>query len=295
MLVHAHPDDETIGTGATMAKYAAEGAHVTLVTCTLGEEGEVIPPELAHLASDRDDALGPYRIGELDAACKAMGVDDHRFLGGPGRWRDSGMMGVAANDRPQAFWQADPDEAAAELVKIIREVRPQVMVTYDENGFYGHPDHIQAHRVAWRAFALAADPGFGEGEPWRVAKFYYTATARSVMLRTAEEIGEAEIAFAAENVEDVPFGAQDDEITTEVDARPYLVNKLDALRAHATQIIVDAPWFALSNNIGQEAFGVEHFILRSGVMGATSPSAPIEAGGLGEPHTLEKDLFAGIY
>ncbi|WP_431895813.1 N-acetyl-1-D-myo-inositol-2-amino-2-deoxy-alpha-D-glucopyranoside deacetylase [Nonomuraea sp. bgisy101] len=295
MLVHAHPDDETIGTGATMAKYAAEGARVTLVTCTLGEEGEVIPPALAHLAPDRDDALGPYRIGELDAACKAMGVDDHRFLGGPGRWRDSGMMGVAANDRPNAFWQADLEEAAGELVKIVREVRPQVMVTYDENGFYGHPDHIQAHRVAWRAFELAADPRFGEGEPWRVAKFYYTAVARSVMLRTAEEIDGAEVAFVAENVDDVPFGCRDDAITTEVDARPYLVNKLDAMRAHATQIMVDPPWFALSNNIGQEAFGVEHFILRSGVMGATSPSAPVEAGGLGEPHTLEKDLFAGIH
>ncbi|MFE3448553.1 N-acetyl-1-D-myo-inositol-2-amino-2-deoxy-alpha-D-glucopyranoside deacetylase [Nonomuraea sp. NPDC059194] len=296
MLVHAHPDDETIGTGATMAKYAAEGAHVTLVTCTLGEEGEVIPPELAHLAPDRDDALGPHRIGELDAACKAMGVDDHRFLGGPGRWRDSGMMGAASNDRPNAFWQADLDEAAGELVKIIREIRPQVIVTYDANGFYGHPDHIQAHRVAWKAFELAADPGFGEGEPWRAAKFYYTAVAKSVMLRTAEEIDKSEeLPFVAENVEDVPFGCRDGEITTEVDARPYLVNKLDALRAHATQIMVEAPWFALSNNIGQEAFGVEHFILRSGVRGESAPSAPIEAGGLGEPHTLEKDLFAGIY
>ncbi|GAA2369496.1 N-acetyl-1-D-myo-inositol-2-amino-2-deoxy-alpha-D-glucopyranoside deacetylase [Nonomuraea africana] len=295
LLVHAHPDDETIGTGATMAKYAAEGAHVTLVTCTLGEEGEVIPPELAHLAADGDDTLGEYRIGELDAACKAMGVEDHRFLGGPGRWRDSGMMGVAANHRPNAFWQADVDEAAALLVEVIREVRPQVMVTYDDNGYYGHPDHIQAHRVAWRAVELAADPLHGEGEPWRVAKVYYTATAKSVMRRTAEELAEAEVAFVPENVEDVPFGAADDEITTEVDARPYLGNKLDALRAHATQITVDAPWFALSNNIGQEAFGVEHFILRSGPRGETVPSLPVEAGGLGEPYALENDLFAGIH
>src|SRR3954471_13686587 len=100
LLVHAHPDDETIGTGATMAKYAAEGAHVTLVTCTLGEEGEILVPETEHLASDRDDALGPHRIGELAAACAALGVTDHRFLGGRGRWRDSGMMGVPSNDRP---------------------------------------------------------------------------------------------------------------------------------------------------------------------------------------------------
>src|SRR5216683_3570198 len=178
LLVHAHTDDESIGTGATMAKYAAEGARVTLVTCTLGELGEVIPPELAHLAADRDGGLGKYRIGELSAACAALGVSDHRFLGGPGRWRDSGMMGLADNDNPACFWRASVEEAALELVPVIREVRPGVMVTYDDNGFYGHPDHIQAHRVAWRAFQLCGDPsvgsgsGSGPGEPWSLAKFY---------------------------------------------------------------------------------------------------------------------------
>src|SRR4051812_26645202 len=129
MFVHAHPDDESIGTGATMAKYAAEGAHVTLVTCTLGEEGEVIPSNLARLAADRDDTLGRHRVGELAAACRALGVEDHRFLGAPGRWRDSGMMGAATNDRPNAFWRADLDDAAGALVRVIREVRPQVLVT----------------------------------------------------------------------------------------------------------------------------------------------------------------------
>jgi N-acetyl-1-D-myo-inositol-2-amino-2-deoxy-alpha-D-glucopyranoside deacetylase len=158
LLVHAHPDDESIGTGATMAKYAAEGAHVTLVTCTLGELGEIIPPGLAALAADRDDQLGGYRIGELNAACQALGVTDHRFLGGLGRWRDSGMIGTPGNDDPRAFWQADMAEAATALAAVIREVRPQVIVTYDDDGFYGHPDHIQAHRVTWRAFQLAADP-----------------------------------------------------------------------------------------------------------------------------------------
>src|SRR3954467_5996626 len=112
LLVHAHPDDETIGTGATMAKYAAEGAEVCLVTCTLGEEGEIIPPELRYLAADKEDRLGEYRIHELAAACAALGVRDHRFLGGPGRWRDSGMHGAPTNDDPRAFWQADIDEAA---------------------------------------------------------------------------------------------------------------------------------------------------------------------------------------
>ncbi|GAA2890160.1 N-acetyl-1-D-myo-inositol-2-amino-2-deoxy-alpha-D -glucopyranoside deacetylase [Streptosporangium fragile] len=295
MLVHAHPDDETIGSGATMARYAAEGAHVTLVTCTLGEEGEVIPPELAHLAADRDDTLGEYRIGELAAACKALGVTDHRFLGGPGRWRDSGMMGVASNDRENAFWRADLDEAAGELVRIIREVRPQVLVTYDENGFYGHPDHIQAHRVSWRAFELAADPAFGEGRPWRIAKLYHTAMPRSVMRRAEEAMRESGTRFAAEAVDDLPFGCADKDVTTEIDARAHVERKIEAMRAHTTQISVDAPWFALSNNIGQQVLGVEHYILRAGVPGPAGQGAPVEVGGLGEPHDREDDLFAGIH
>src|ERR1700729_710968 len=120
LLVHAHPDDESIGTGATMARYAAEGALVTLITCTLGELGEIIPPDLAHLGADE---LGQYRIGELDAACAALGVTDHRYLGGPGRWRDSGMMGEPSNDAPGCFWQADVDEAAAELLTVRSEER----------------------------------------------------------------------------------------------------------------------------------------------------------------------------
>ncbi|MBP2707679.1 N-acetyl-1-D-myo-inositol-2-amino-2-deoxy-alpha-D-glucopyranoside deacetylase [Microbispora sp. RL4-1S] len=294
LLVHAHPDDETIETGATMAKYAAEGAHVTLVTCTLGEEGEVIPEHLAHHAPDRDDTLGTYRIGELADACKAIGVTDHRFLGGPGHWRDSGMMGAASNGRPGCFWQADLDEAAAELVEIIREVRPQVLVTYDENGYYGHPDHIQAHRVSWRAFKLAADPAHPGGEPWRVAKFYYTAMPRSVMRRSAESMREAGVRFLVEDVDDMPFGCRDEDVTTEIDARPYVEAKIDAMRAHATQLSVDPPWFALSNDVGQQIFGVEHFILRAGVPGPPGPGAPHEAGGLGEPYDRETDLFAGI-
>src|SRR5215470_19296411 len=127
LLVHAHPDDESIGTGATIARYAAEAAHVTLVTCTLGELGEIIPPELAHLAADRENRLGAHRITELAAACAALGLADQRFLGGPGRWRDSGMMGLASNDAPGCFWQADVAQAAAGLARIIREVRPQVL------------------------------------------------------------------------------------------------------------------------------------------------------------------------
>src|SRR3954469_3378806 len=160
LLVHAQPDDETIGSGATMAKYAAEGAHVTLVTCTLGEEGEILVPALVHLGADKEDRLGEHRIGELADAMKALGVEDHRFLGGAGRWRDSGMMGLETNNRPDSFWQADLDAATLELVRVMREVRPQVVITYDEDGNYGHPDHIQAHRVTVRAFDASGDASY---------------------------------------------------------------------------------------------------------------------------------------
>jgi N-acetyl-1-D-myo-inositol-2-amino-2-deoxy-alpha-D-glucopyranoside deacetylase len=243
LLVHAHPDDESIGTGATMARYAARGARVTLVTCTLGELGEIIPPALAHLAEGDGSRLGEYRIGELAAACAELGVTDHRFLGGPGRWRDSGMMGTAANEDPRCFWRADADQAAQALLDVIGEVRPQVLVTYDANGFYGHPDHIQAHRVAWRAFQQAGASG--------PAKFYATA------------------APSAER-----------QITTEIDGTAYLGRKLAAMRAHATQITVDAPFFALSNQIRHEALGVEYYTRLAGPRGPAGPSG------------READLFA---
>jgi N-acetyl-1-D-myo-inositol-2-amino-2-deoxy-alpha-D-glucopyranoside deacetylase len=284
LLVHAHPDDESIATGATMAKYAAEGAGVTLVTCTLGELGEIIPPELTHLAADADGGLGQYRIGELNAACEALGVTDHRFLGGPGRWRDSGMMGLPTNDARDSFWQADVDEAAGELLNVIREVRPQVLISYDDNGFYGHPDHIQAHRVARRAFELA------DG---LVVKFYATAVPRSVLAAGIEEMrGAAERGdpvpggadfTRVESADDLPFGVPDDQVTTEIDATAYLDQKVAAMRAHATQIAVDSPFFAFSNNVGQRAFGREYYTLLS------DPRGP----GSG-PYRRETDLFAGV-
>ncbi|MFC4532524.1 N-acetyl-1-D-myo-inositol-2-amino-2-deoxy-alpha-D-glucopyranoside deacetylase [Sphaerisporangium dianthi] len=295
MLVHAHPDDETSGTGATMARYAAEGAHVTLVTCTLGEEGEIVVPDLAHLASDKEDRLGQHRVGELEAACKTLGVDDHRFLGGAGRWRDSGMMGEPTNDNPGCFWRADLDEAAGELVKIIREVRPQVMVTYDENGFYGHPDHIQAHRVAWRAFELAADASFGEGEPWQVAKFYFTTMAKSALRRIGEVMRESGADFFTdEAMEDIPFGSEDADVTTVIDARGYAGAKLEAMRAHRSQIDLTAPWFAVSESVGEWTLGIELYILKAGVRGPAGRELPVDQGGLGEPGDREDDLFAGI-
>lgn len=141
LFVHAHPDDETLTTGATIAHYAARGADVRVLTCTLGEEGEVIGSQWAQLAVDGADQLGGYRIGELTAALRELGVDRPRYLGGAGHWRDSGMEGNPARHR-QRFADADMDEAVSELVAVLRDFRPHVVVTYDPNGGYGHPDHV---------------------------------------------------------------------------------------------------------------------------------------------------------
>jgi len=286
VVVHAHPDDEVINSGILMAKYAAEGAHVTLITCTLGEEGEILVPGLAHLAADQDDALGQHRIGELSAAMASLGVKDNRFLGGPGRYRDSGMMGVEQNERPNCFWQADLDEASAHLVEVLREVRPQVLVTYDEIGGYGHPDHIQAHRVSMRAAELAADPTFRAdlGEPWTVAKIYWYAMPYSFLQASIDAMraaGDTEFFNGVERVEDLGMGVPDDLITTRVEGEEYIEAKMGAMRAHATQIAVDGPFFALSNNLGQKIWGIECFRL----VGGNVPPAPGE---------LESDLFARL-
>ena len=288
LLVHAHPDDETIGNGVTMARYAADGAHVTLVTCTLGEEGEVLVPELAHLAADRDDELGRHRVGELAAAMEALGVRDHRFLGGAGRFRDSGMMGLPTNDRPDCFWQADLDEAAALLVQVIREVRPQVLITYDDDGGYGHPDHIQAHRVAMRGAELAADPDHGTGAPWQVQRVYWNAIPESVLregIRAVREAGDDTFFEGMDpDTDEMPsFVLPDDMVTAKIDGMDHVDAKMAAMRAHATQITVDGPFFALSNNLGNKVWGVEYYRLVQG-----QPGTERDADG------RETDLFSGL-
>jgi N-acetyl-1-D-myo-inositol-2-amino-2-deoxy-alpha-D-glucopyranoside deacetylase len=288
LLVHAHPDDETINNGATMARYVAEGASVTLLTCTLGEEGEVLVPELAQLAADQADQLGGYRIGELRAAMDALGVEDIRFLGGAGHYRDSGMMGTPANEHPRAFWNADLDEAIAHAVAVVREVRPQVLVTYDENGGYGHPDHIQAHRVAMGAVEAAADPGYRPdlGEAWDVAKVYWCCVPRSVLQRGIDALAESGETFfeGVTDAADIPFAVEDDEVTAAVDGGAFVGRKDAAMRAHPTQILVDGPFFALSNNLGQQVLAVEYYRL---VKGKRGPSG-------GGPQGWEDDLFAGL-
>jgi N-acetyl-1-D-myo-inositol-2-amino-2-deoxy-alpha-D-glucopyranoside deacetylase len=284
LLVHAHPDDESIAQGVTMAKYVAEGAHVALVTCTRGEAGEVLVPELENLAADKDDKLGDQREIELVNAMKDLGVTDYRYLGGPGRYRDSGMMGLDTNNREDCFWQADLREAADLLVTMIREIRPQVLVTYDEKGVYGHPDHIQAHRVATYASQLAAVPSYklDLGEPWDIAKIYWSAMKESRMregLRRMRDTGTPFFDIDPEG--ELPFATPDEFVSTEIDGLAYVDQKLAAMRAHATQIAVDGPFFALSNNVGNEAWGVESFRIAKGTPGESADG-------------VEHDLFAGV-
>ena len=287
LLVHAHPDDESSGTGATMARYAAEGAQVTLVTCTLGEEGEVLVPELAQLAPKDADQLGGYRYFELSRAMAALGVTDFRLLGGPGRWRDSGMMGLPENDVPRAFWQADLASAVRCLVEIVREVRPQVLITYDENGGYGHPDHIQAHRVAMAAVDAAADPAYepGTGAAWAVPKVYWTAMPRSAIQAGIDVViaaGESNF-FGVTSADELPFVVPDELVTACVDGREFLPAKMAALRAHASQITADGPFFVMAEKVGEKAFGLEFFRLVRGTAGAGDG-----------PDGRETDLFAGL-
>ena len=280
LLVHAHPDDETINNGATMAKYVAEGARITLVTCTRGEEGEVLVPELAHLASSQDDALGPHREKELAEAMKIIGVSDHRFLGAPHRiWRDSGMMGTEPNSRSDVFWSANIDDAAQELVKIILEIRPDVLITYDTNGGYGHPDHIQAHRVAMRAAELARSAG------WAIPKIYWNTIPRSVIEEGIAEMKKIGSDFmGVEKAEDFPFAQPDELVTTVVDGGSFVEKKMAAMKAHSTQISVDGPFFALSNNLGLQVFGNEYYTLVHG-----EKSGPFDDQG------RETDIFAGLF
>src|SRR6478736_1338717 len=294
LLVHAHPDDESIGQGATMAKYAAEGRGVTLVTCTAGEMGEILVPELEHLAADRDDNLAEHRRGELAEAMRILGVTDHRFLGGFGHFRDSGMewhedgYAVPGSDVPEnAFWHADLTTAANLLVEVIREVRPQVLVTYDQFGMYGHPDHIQAHRVAMYAAQLAAVPSYRRdlGDPWEIAKIYWSAMSESRMRESLRSLRAAGDTTSFEGMDPdgpLPMTTPDAEIAAAVDGNGYVEKKLDALRAHRTQVTVDGPFFALSNNVGNRAWGTEFFRIAKG--------RPADVG----PDGLETDLFAGL-
>jgi N-acetyl-1-D-myo-inositol-2-amino-2-deoxy-alpha-D-glucopyranoside deacetylase len=284
LFVHAHPDDETLTTGATIAHYASRGADVRVVTCTLGEEGEVIGDRWAHLAADAADQLGGYRIGELSAALSELGVNEPTFLGGAGRWRDSGMAGTPPRGS-QRFVDADPDEAVGALVAIIRELRPHVVVSYDPDGGYGHPDHIHAHEVTTAAVAAAGGADY-PGDPWPVPKCYWTVVARSAMAAGIRELSEMDLPadWILIPADEFPFGFADDQIDAVVDAPESRAAKAAALRAHATQVTVESAGraCALSNLVALPIVATEHYVLVGGAAGDR------------DDRGWETDLLAGL-
>lgn len=277
LFVHAHPDDETLTTGGTIAHYAALGADVHVVTCTLGEEGEVIGDRYAQLAVDHADQLGGYRISELTKALRALGIGDPHFLGGPGHWRDSGMDGSPARHH-RRFVDADMDEAVGELVTVIEQLRPHVVVTYDPDGGYGHPDHKQVHHVTTAAVTAAAKGG------WAVPKFYWTVMASTAMRAGLSGLADVPANWTRIDVGDVPFGYPDDRIDAVVDATAQLPAKVAAMRAHATQVTVapNGEGFALSNNLALPILAEEHYVLVSGSAGER------------DERGWETDLLAGL-
>ena len=288
LLVHSHPDDETITTGGTIARYAAEpDTHVTLVTCTLGEQGEVMVPGLTGLVAEQADQLGGYRISELANAAEALGLTDHRLLGGIGRWRDSGMIvteGIYAATPPpdqlhsRAFAHVRDRAAQVEaLLAILDEVRPQVVVGYDPGGGYGHPDHVRAHEITMAASARCASVG----------KVYWTVASRTEVIAGLDELSGAVgngLPWRLGKPDELP-SVPDEQITTRLDVRPQLGAKLAALRAHATQLTVWSDGarnaYALTNEIAQPVFAQESYVLVDGRVGT------------GQPHA-ETDLFDGI-
>ncbi|MBF6210833.1 N-acetyl-1-D-myo-inositol-2-amino-2-deoxy-alpha-D-glucopyranoside deacetylase [Nocardia puris] len=285
VLVHAHPDDESITTGGTIAHYRRRGVPVTVVTCTLGEEGEVIGEEWAQLTADRADQLGGYRVLELTRALDALDAGPPRFLGGAGHWRDSGMAGTPSAEHPRAFVRSGA-EAVEALTEVLLELRPRVVIGYDPRGGYGHPDHIRAHEVTTGAVEAAA------GRGWDVPKFYWTVTDADLLRvhtdtlarRTAEGLpGALPKGWRLPSVGELAC-VPSHTVTTVVEVSDVLAAKRAALRAHATQVTV-APSgreFALSNGVAQPVLPEEHYVL---VRGRRGPS-----GADGREH----DLFAGL-
>lgn len=278
VLVHAHPDDETLWTGGTIAHYAAAGVQITLVTCTLGEQGEVLPAELRGLAADRADQLGGYRVGELRAACAALGVTDQRFLGGIGRWRDSGMVtepgaraSVPADLDPRAFAAGEPAEQAAALADILLELRPQVVVTYGPDGGYGHPDHIRAHQVTMTAVAQVPE----------VSRVFWAVQPRSAVREGIAALRAMPgLPFPLPAPDGLP-AAPDTAVSTRLDVTAHRAAVLAAMSAHGTQLRVWADdahhAFALADGVARPILGTEHHVLVHG-----------------PPEGAHDDLFGGL-
>jgi len=272
MAVHAHPDDEAIGTGGVLARYADEGLRTVLVTCTGGEVGEISDSTLA-----TPETLAEVRRKELERACAILHVGRLHLLG----YRDSGMMGTPDNDHPSSFYQASLEEATARLVALVRRERPQVLVTYDERGFYGHPDHIRAHQITVAAFEAAGDPTRWPeaGTPWRPEKLYYTAVARSAIENLGRVLSEAGIETPFGDGREPEIGIADELITTQVDVSPQVERKRLALMAHATQMGPEVFFARMPPALFHRVFARESFQLARGRPGAAG---------------MEDDLFAGL-
>ena len=278
LTVHAHPDDESSKGAASVARYHAEGVHCVLVCCTGGEEGEILNPAL-----DRPEILArlpEVRAEELARAAEVIGYDEVVMLG----YRDSGMPGTEANERPESFVKAPLEQATARLVAVVRRTKPQVMAIYPAHqSMYPHPDHIRAHEVGLAAFHAAGDPEAfpDEGPAWQPLKLYYTLWSKKRMMAQIEKLaelglpipwGEERLAMMAE----VP----QEEVTTEVDVAGWQSVRNDALRAHATQVDPNSPfWFGLPPEVADELGYVDEYHLAHNLTGSKVP---------------EDDLFAGI-
>jgi N-acetyl-1-D-myo-inositol-2-amino-2-deoxy-alpha-D-glucopyranoside deacetylase len=277
LAVHAHADDETITMGATLAQCADRGIRTSVLCCTDGQLATIYAADMPEEATR--PRLGEIRRDELRAACAVLGVSDVQFLG----YHDSGMAGADSNHDPVAFWRASLDEATGAVVAHIRRFRPHVVVTYDANGAYGHPDHIQTHRATLLAVEAAylAKMYPDTGEPWRVSKLYYTAfpaRAARKAVDLAAQFGQPS-PFGDTAPEDLEFVTRDELVTTTVSASAQMSRKLAALRAHRSQITEDFPYLSVPEELAREHFSDEYFQL---VMSHVPVSVP------------ETDLFAGL-
>jgi N-acetyl-1-D-myo-inositol-2-amino-2-deoxy-alpha-D-glucopyranoside deacetylase len=264
LLVHAHPDDEAISTGGAMLKARADGHRVVLVTATRGEVGEIYNMDEAATRP----RLGEVRAAELEHAARILGVNRGESLD----YRDSGMVGTADNENPKSFHQAPLDQAAAKLAAILREERPDVVVTYDADGTYGHPDHIKAHLVTNAALDLL------ENEGWRPSKLYYTGIPRTLMQQFMAALPDDAQRQEREGTITIP-GTPDELLTTQLDVSDYVDRKREAFAAHVTQNDPNSWFTTMADQIYRMAFGTEYYRLARGKPGSKLP---------------ENDLFVGV-
>ncbi|MEM8532817.1 MAG: N-acetyl-1-D-myo-inositol-2-amino-2-deoxy-alpha-D-glucopyranoside deacetylase [Chloroflexota bacterium] len=281
MMVHAHPDDECLSTGGTLARYSAEGIHTVLITATGGEEGEIVVPEMD--TPENHARLSEIRDVELAQAVEALGVNTLERFG----YRDSGMDGTEANNHPASFHMADKDDATKRLVTLIRHYKPQVLVSYDERGGYGHPDHIACHQITVAAFDAAGDVERypDTGEPWTPQKLYYTAFPRTAVYKAWTIMRERGLPTPLDDPEfdATRFTVEDERVTTVIPVHGYLPQKRAAIDAHVTQIRKDSPFLSMPEDIAEDLFGIEHFIRVGSRVDLPSTNG-----------THEDDLFAGL-